>query len=69
LAHRLGLRIVAEGVETAGAYTELTRMGCDQGQGYFLSEPLPAAEFDRWLNRWRARDRSASIRQILPTTA
>jgi len=69
LAHRLGLRIVAEGVETAAAYTELTRMGCDQAQGYFLSTPLPAAELNRWLNRWRARDRSAAIRQILPTTA
>ena len=29
-AHSLGLRMVAEGVETTSAYTELTRLGCDQ---------------------------------------
>jgi diguanylate cyclase (GGDEF)-like protein len=69
LAHSLGLRIVAEGVETASAYTELTRMGCDQAQGYYMSRPVPAAELNRWLNGWRALDRSADILQLLPTTA
>ena len=69
LAHSLGLRIVAEGVETAGTYTELTRMGCDQAQGYFMSKPVPAAELNRWLNHWQALDQSADILQLLPTTA
>jgi diguanylate cyclase (GGDEF)-like protein len=50
LAHSLGLRMVAEGVETTGAYTELTRLGCDQAQGYLMSRPVPAAELDHWLN-------------------
>ncbi|MEO6144797.1 MAG: EAL domain-containing protein [Dermatophilaceae bacterium] len=49
LAHSLGLRMVAEGVETDAAYSELTRLGCDQAQGYFMSRPVPAAELDRWL--------------------
>ncbi|WP_372729285.1 putative bifunctional diguanylate cyclase/phosphodiesterase [Nocardioides sp.] len=49
LAHSLGLRMVAEGVETDSAYAELARMGCDQAQGYFTSRPLPAAELDAWL--------------------
>jgi diguanylate cyclase (GGDEF)-like protein len=61
LAHTLGLRIVAEGVETAGAYTELTRMGCDQAQGYFMSRPIPAAELNQWLNRWHALGQSAGV--------
>jgi len=50
LAHSLGLRMVAEGVETSVAYTELTRLGCDQAQGYFMSRPVPAAELEHWLN-------------------
>ena len=51
LAHSLGLRMVAEGVENAGALAELTRHGCDQAQGYYLSRPVPAAELDLWLER------------------
>jgi len=49
LAHSLGLRMVAEGVENQVALTELTRHGCDEAQGYFLSRPVPAAELDHWL--------------------
>jgi diguanylate cyclase (GGDEF)-like protein len=56
LAHSLGLRIVAEGVETQLAYTELTRMGCDQAQGYYMSRPVPAAELDQWLSTRHAGD-------------
>ena len=63
LAHSLGLRIVAEGVETAWAYTELSQMGCDHAQGYFMSRPLPVAEFDRWLARWQGLDESRSTRE------
>ncbi len=48
LGHSLGLTTVAEGVETADAFTELTGFGCDIVQGYHLSRPLPAAEFDAW---------------------
>jgi diguanylate cyclase len=56
LAHSLGLRIVAEGVETAVAYAELARLGCDQAQGYFMSRPVPAAELEYWLSNRRAGD-------------
>ena len=42
LAHNLGLRVVAEGVEGAAALAELRRLGCDGAQGYHLSRPLPA---------------------------
>ncbi|NTW41660.1 MAG: EAL domain-containing protein [Cellulomonadaceae bacterium] len=49
LAHSLDLRMVAEGVEDDTAFAELTRLGCDQAQGYFMSRPLPAAALDEWL--------------------
>ena len=58
LAHSLGLRMVAEGVETNIAYAELTRLGCDQAQGFLMSKPLPAAELDHWLRNRRALDES-----------
>ena len=51
LAHSLGLRMVAEGVENSSALTELARHGCDQAQGFYLSRPVPAAELDHWLDR------------------
>jgi EAL domain-containing protein (putative c-di-GMP-specific phosphodiesterase class I) len=41
LAHSLGLRVVAEGVEDRATWDELARLGCDMAQGYYLSRPLP----------------------------
>ncbi|TFD94821.1 EAL domain-containing protein [Cryobacterium lactosi] len=49
LAHSLGLRMVAEGVESSVAYDELARYGCDHAQGFFMSQPIPALELERWL--------------------
>lgn len=49
LAHSLGLRIVAEGVENEEAYTELARLNCDLIQGYYLSRPIPAEELSAWM--------------------
>ncbi|WP_338524919.1 EAL domain-containing protein [Pseudomonas batumici] len=45
LGQALGLRIVAEGVETDMQQTFLTRLGCDSLQGYLLGHPLPAERF------------------------
>jgi diguanylate cyclase (GGDEF)-like protein len=69
LAHSLGLRMVAEGVETQVAYTELTRLGCDQAQGYFMSRPVPAAELEHWLRNRPAVDGSARIPPRLSSVA
>lgn len=52
LGHNMGLRVVAEGVETAQAWRMLESMGCDLGQGYYMSAPMPAGEFLDWLKHW-----------------
>jgi diguanylate cyclase (GGDEF)-like protein len=51
LAHSLGLRMVAEGVETEDALNQLREHGCDQAQGYFISRGLPAYELEHWLEK------------------
>ena len=69
LAHSLGLRMVAEGVETHLTYTQLKRLGCDQAQGYYMSRPVPAAELDHWLSNRRPADQLTDILKPLPTAA
>ena len=44
VAHELGFKVVAEGVETERQSALLKELGCDFGQGYLFSRPLPAAE-------------------------
>lgn len=56
LARSLGLRVVAEGVESPDVRARLTSMGCDHAQGYSFSRALPQAELAAWL---MARERSA----------
>jgi EAL domain-containing protein (putative c-di-GMP-specific phosphodiesterase class I) len=62
LAHSLGLRTVAEGVETEGVLEELRALGCDMLQGFHLSRPLPADQLERWLGecRWTAASSSST---------
>ena len=48
LAHALGLRVVAEGVETAGQHNILMAMGCDELQGFFYAKPLTADTLLEW---------------------
>ncbi|HUK57187.1 MAG TPA: PAS domain-containing protein [Nitrospiria bacterium] len=50
LAHSLGLRAIAEGVETQDLWDRLSPMGCDAAQGYYISKPLPSEEFTRWIH-------------------
>jgi diguanylate cyclase (GGDEF)-like protein len=53
LAHNLGLRVVAEGVETAEVCQQLTELGCDAAQGYYISRPGPAEQVAGWMTRQR----------------
>ncbi|MCE4553871.1 putative bifunctional diguanylate cyclase/phosphodiesterase [Roseateles cellulosilyticus] len=53
LAHNLGLTVVAEGLETLKAWAVLARLGCDEGQGYFVSKPMPQEQFIAWARAWQ----------------
>ena len=49
MAHGLGLKVVAEGVETQEQLDKLIVLGCDYAQGYLLGHPSPATEIDEML--------------------
>jgi EAL domain-containing protein (putative c-di-GMP-specific phosphodiesterase class I) len=51
MAHKLGLRVVAEGVETPAQSRLLALAGCDLAQGYVFAQPMPAAEFSALARR------------------
>ncbi|QOY93101.1 diguanylate cyclase [Massilia sp. UMI-21] len=51
MAHRLGLHVIAEAVETPEQLADLCAMGCDAAQGYFFARPLPPAEVAAMLAR------------------
>ncbi len=52
LGHTMGLKVAAEGIETEGAKRIVENLGCDLLQGYFISRPLPSADFRSWLLAW-----------------
>ncbi|MES2324068.1 MAG: EAL domain-containing protein [Pseudomonadota bacterium] len=52
LGHNMGLRVVAEGIESEAVWRLLAALGCDQGQGYFMSRPIPAGELAAWIANW-----------------
>jgi len=60
LGHNLGLRVVAEGVETGWAWGQLRELGCDVAQGYYLGRPAPAEAL---------RDLLAAAEHFTSTTA
>jgi EAL domain-containing protein (putative c-di-GMP-specific phosphodiesterase class I) len=49
LAHRLGLEVVAEGVEDAATWHQLTELGCQLAHGFYLAKPMPSTELMDWL--------------------
>jgi EAL domain-containing protein (putative c-di-GMP-specific phosphodiesterase class I) len=57
LARQMGLRVVAEGVDTEDAWRQLRGMGCDAAQGLLIGPPMPAREFVAWIASWDARGR------------
>ncbi|AYH43927.1 EAL domain-containing protein [Azoarcus sp. DN11] len=48
MAHNLGLRVVAEGVETRTIAERLGQLGCEAAQGYYISRPMPVAQYPDW---------------------
>jgi diguanylate cyclase (GGDEF)-like protein len=57
LAHALGLRMVAEGVEDERSAMLLAALGCDLAQGFYFARPMPAREFHQWCAQNIARSR------------
>ena len=49
MGHSLGMKVVAEGIETEAAEGALRALGCDIVQGYRYGKPMPLAEFEAWL--------------------
>jgi diguanylate cyclase (GGDEF)-like protein/PAS domain S-box-containing protein len=49
MGHSLGYKIIAEGIEEPSQQEWLRNEGCDEAQGYLLAKPMPAAEFEDWL--------------------
>ena len=50
MAHRLDVKVLAEGVETVEQFNFLRMRGCDEIQGYYIAQPLPAIEISKLLS-------------------
>ena len=68
LAHGLGIAVVAEGIETESQLDRLRDLGCDYGQGYLISRPVPAERTAALLRRNVTRPRSMRPRPVRPRT-
>lgn len=55
LGHRLGMQVLAEGVETASQAQALLQLGCDEVQGYLYGKPMPLDAFTAWLGERQGR--------------
>ena len=55
MCHSLGLKVVAEGIESQSVFQTLQQLDCDYAQGYFLTKPLPQNELLNWLDEKKRR--------------
>ncbi|HET9403489.1 MAG TPA: EAL domain-containing protein, partial [Burkholderiales bacterium] len=67
MAHSLGLKVVAEGVETESQFEFLAENGCDEIQGYYFSRPLTADDCGSWLGEKRRLVRLSQPAESAPT--
>ena len=51
MAHKLGIKVIAEGIETQQQCDLLSNMACDYGQGSLFSKAVPADEFDSFISQ------------------
>ena len=63
MCHHLGMKVVAEGVETESQLNKLKKAECDYIQGYFFSKPLPEAEFKEFLARCKAEQKIVEYKE------
>ncbi len=55
LAHKLGMHVVVEGVESERAWNILRELDCDEGQGFWMGKPMPGDEIEPWISNWNVR--------------
>jgi len=67
MAHGLGVKVVAEGIETLEQLSYLTRLGCDQGQGFYFSKAVPAKDFQRLVEELESDRYRRAARFVLST--
>lgn len=60
LAHHLGLRVVAEGIESEGHIDLLRALECDIGQGFYIARPMPRDDLAKWLDKNRCQSSTGS---------
>ncbi len=65
LAHNLGLKVIAEGVETALQRDILARFGCDYAQGYLFSRPVPPEEFEKLFSGRQLRGKVSPLLRLV----
>jgi len=63
LSHSLGLRVIAEGVETAAQFDFLKESGCEAAQGFLIARPLDEHELLPW---WRTQEEEKRVRELQP---
>lgn len=61
LGHDLGLKVVAEGVEDQQTLHRLARLGCDLIQGFYISKPIPAEDFETWIQTTDSRHATLAV--------
>jgi EAL domain-containing protein (putative c-di-GMP-specific phosphodiesterase class I) len=54
LAHKLGMKVVAEGIETEVVWKILQQLGCDEAQGYWMGKPMLSDEILAWKGNWQS---------------
>lgn len=66
LAHNMGLRVVAEGVENEEQASWLRKRGCDQAQGFLYAQPIPASKLERFFVSGTATFKNHTVEPELP---
>ncbi len=64
MAHKLGIKVIAEGIETREQEQLLMQAGCDYGQGYLFSRPVPAGQFEDWYQDYEVAPEAGQVFNI-----